>query len=91
VAVIGHPGDWPPLTSKEAVATSHPLHPCRPHLDRNRPIVDSCDVLLACPHGPEEPRSGTWATIRYARKVGRKIFVFWPDGKVTGENPQQKE
>lgn len=56
-----------------------------PYLVRNRAIVDACDVLLACPKGPEEQRSGTWSTVRYARKQGKRVVVFWPDGEVTEE------
>jgi hypothetical protein len=38
-------------------------------LVRNRYIVEHCSVLLACPGGREELlRSGTWATIRHARR-----------------------
>lgn len=51
--------------------------------DRNRAIVDGCEVLIACPREPsEEPRSGTWATIRYARTVSRAVVVVYPDGSV---------
>jgi hypothetical protein len=61
------------------VATHDPL----PYLERNRAIVDACDLLIAAPHGPEEQRSGTWSTVRYARKVGRPVVVVWPDGRET--------
>lgn len=57
-----------------------------PPLLRNIDIVKGCDILIACPKGPEEQRSGTWSTVRYARKVKRHIVVIWPDGKVTEEN-----
>lgn len=51
------------------------------YLDRNRAIVDECDKLLACPAlMAEELRSGTWATIRYARRQGKPIAILWPDG-----------
>lgn len=51
-------------------------HEPKPALDRNRDIVDACDVLIAAPaHMGEQPRSGTWATIRYASKVGRRIVL----------------
>lgn len=51
----------------------------RPYLDRNRDIVDQSDILIACPKSRfEEIRSGTWATVRYARKKGRKVVVVWP-------------
>ena len=44
-------------------------------------LVDACEVLLATPKGPEKLRSGTWATVRYARKVGKRIVIIEPDGK----------
>jgi len=50
------------------------------YLERNEDIVRDTDFLIACPEGPEVMRSGTWATVRYARKKGRTIVVFWPDG-----------
>jgi hypothetical protein len=55
--------------------------PDRPPLLRNVDIVDDCTVLVACPSGPEHARSGTWATVRYAREVGRQIVIVWPDGR----------
>lgn len=62
-------------------------HERRPSLDRNRAIVDDCDVLYAFPKDMTEAASGgTWYTIRYARKVGRHLFIFWPDGSVSEEN-----
>ena len=57
-----------------------------PYLERNRAIVDACDILIACPKGmQEEQRSGTWATVRYARRRDRPIVIVWPDGTVTRE------
>ena len=46
--------------------------PKKPYLSRNRDIVDQSNVLIAMPNDPmrEELRSGTWSTIRYARKEG---------------------
>jgi len=52
-------------------------------LVRNHDIVDGCDIVIACPHESFEIiRSGTWATIRYARKVGKKVIVVYPDGRI---------
>jgi hypothetical protein len=66
-----------------AAITHDPL----PYLHRNRKIVDDCVLgLLATPSGREVLRSGTWSTIRYARGLGRRITIFWPDGSVTKEN-----
>lgn len=54
----------------------------RSYLTRNQNIVDECEVLLALPMGPEERRSGTWATVRYARKIGRRGWICQPDGQL---------
>ena len=53
--------------------------PPKAPLDRDRDIVDcGCDILLAAPFQVHEVRrSGTWATLRYARdrkKIPYKIF-----------------
>lgn len=58
----------------------------KPYLERNKDIVDECDRLIACPAGPEEQRSGTWATIRYARKRRKPITIVWRNGTVTEES-----
>ena len=50
----------------------------KPYIVRNHDIVDACDVLLACPSGPEVVRSGTWATIRYAKKQGKNVIIIYP-------------
>ena len=48
-------------------------------LIRNCDIVDSVDIMIATPaQNYEILRSGTWATIRYARKVGRVIHIIYP-------------
>lgn len=58
--------------------------PRKPYLDRDRDIVDACELLFALPNGPEDenPRSGTWYTIRYAVKVGKPVLICWPDGRI---------
>jgi hypothetical protein len=56
----------------------------------NRSIVDNSRILLATPGTDKEEgrRSGTWATIRYAKKeqrgkrdVQRRIYIIYPDGR----------
>jgi hypothetical protein len=54
----------------------------KPYLDRNKDIVRGRDFLLACPEGEETLRSGTWSTVRFARKTGVPVVLFWPDGRV---------
>lgn len=54
----------------------------QPYHVRNRNIVDETDALLAGPYGMQEvTRSGTWATVRYARTphpFHKPVEVIWP-------------
>jgi len=46
-------------------------------LVRNHIIVDQSDILIAAPkYDAEELRSGTWSTIRYARKIGIPVVIL---------------
>lgn len=55
-----------------------------PPLVRNHVMVDAATHVIATPKGyNEELRSGTWATIRYARKMKRQLFVIYPDGTIS--------
>ena len=80
-----HPGDGPHRL--RAGCGGHVHHPEKPYLDRNSDIVEAATVLLACPAGPEVQRSGTWSTIRKARRKGIKRVIVWPNGDVTYEYP----
>lgn len=65
--------DWEPFERR----------PLAPYLKRNRAIVDETELLIATPKSfRAEPRSETWATVRYAHKQGRKIYLVMPDGDV---------
>jgi hypothetical protein len=55
-----------------------------PYLIRNHNIVDETQILIATPAETEPVlRSGTWATIRYAKKAKKKTYIIYPDGHVT--------
>lgn len=54
-----------------------------PYLMRNRAIVDLTTEMLVLPNGPEQARSGTWSTVRYARAQGRQVRIIWPNGAIT--------
>lgn len=55
-------------------------------LARNRIIATRCDHLLAFPDSARERmRSGTWATVRYARAAGKPVTLVLPDGQVREE------
>jgi hypothetical protein len=48
-----------------------------PYLERDHDIVDETEELIAAPHGDkEELRSGTWATIRYARQLDKTVTIL---------------
>jgi len=52
-----------------------------PYLERNHVIVDEIDLLIAIPQTTsEEIQSGTWATVRYARGLGKPVIIIDPDG-----------
>jgi len=52
------------------------------YLARNKDIVNESDIMIATPKGDEEMRSGTWSTIRYAKKINKPIYIVFPDGKI---------
>ncbi len=76
--VIGHP----PLN--DALRAFCEFDECRepkPYLERDKDIVDESDWVIFTPGTFSEIlRSGTWATIRYARKKNKAGFIVWPDG-----------
>jgi hypothetical protein len=79
--VIGHPPTNRRLVDPHAWydEAREPL----PYLLRNRAIVDTVDVMLATPREEREVlRSGTWATIRYARDSRRPLYIINPDGRI---------
>lgn len=58
-----------------------------PFIVRDKHIVNQSTLLMATPATPiEELRSGTWATIRYARMVRKFIIIVNPDGSIKKEN-----
>lgn len=79
--IVGHP----PI-DKKLVSTFQSDEECEPeeYLVRNKNIVDASTVMIATPGGMVEVlRSGTWSTIRYARKQGRELYIIFPDGRIT--------
>ena len=80
--IVAHPPLNRSKMSESAIQFSTEVLPAKDYLVRNRDIVDACEVLLACPKGEEEQRSGTWSTVRYARKQGKPVVVLWPDGRI---------
>lgn len=79
IAVVLHP----PRNAKSRAFCQGAIDERRPraYLDRNKAIVDATDVLIATPWGPEQRRSGTWSTVRYARKRERTCYIIMRDGE----------
>lgn len=80
---IAHPGNVDPRL--RAYTASTEVWETVPPLERNKVIVDLSDVMLAAPHSiVEELRSGTWATVRYARKRYKDVNIIEPSGAIHG-------
>ncbi len=70
------------ILSKRAFTQSCRVHEPVAPLERNHIIVDEAELMIATPKENEEVlRSGTWATIRYAKKTKTPLIVFLPNGK----------
>lgn len=79
--LVGHPPDNG--KSRSFLVYDVEMEPI-PYLARNRAIVAAADILVATPNGfTERLRSGTWATVRYARKAGVPVTIVYPDGTRT--------
>lgn len=94
---IAEAAGWPTVTHPpldeslrafcRATETRHPMH----YLVRNEDIVRESSQLVACPDGPEHDKSGTWSTVRYARRYQKPVTLVLPDGTVTHESPIIKD
>jgi hypothetical protein len=78
--IVGHP---PLSDALRAFRQCDVVRAARPYLQRDRDIVEETVALIAAPKEfDEQPRGGTWYTVRYARKLGRAIVLILPDGKI---------
>ena len=69
----------PPSNARlRAGCRSHYEEEPLPYMDRNKQIVKSAGLMLALPTDPEREvlRSGTWATVRAARKADVPLLIF---------------
>lgn len=77
--IHGHPGPDSPLRAHCQFDTC--AEP-KEYLKRNMDIVQFSDALVAVPKEEKEiQRSGTWATFRYAKSIGRLAILIYPDGE----------
>ena len=80
IKVIIHP---PNINSCRSFCKSEHIMEPKPYLQRNKDIVNSSTILVAFPDSDQEKiRSGTWSTIRYARKKKMDIIIFLPNGEI---------
>jgi len=82
VNIIGHPPTW---SGSVVQLPCHKVMKEDTYHKRNKDIVDSTDCLVATPDAKERAGSGTWKTIRYARKKGKRIYIICKNGRVTIE------
>ena len=76
--IVIHPPDNP---ARRAFCKGDVILEPKPYLQRDWDLVNASTYLLAAPKSmTEERRSGTWATIRYARTKGMFVHIFYPDG-----------
>ena len=80
IRTVGH---IPDDDSKRAFCKYDYTRPAQPYIERNHSIVNCCDYLIATPKEKKEKlRSGTWATVRYAKKIKRAGMIVFPDGSI---------
>lgn len=80
IPVVRHPPTDPKMWARSSWGTACPA---ASYGERNAAIVAACDLLIAAPAGPERQRgSGTWWTVRMARRAGKSIQVIWMDGQI---------
>ncbi len=84
--IVRHP---PTNPEKRAFKKEGILLREKPYLERNHDIVKETGLLIATPKEGTEPPGrrcgGTWATVRYARKMDKGIIIVWPNGTIEKE------
>ena len=82
--IVRWPCNIPSVQSKIIKRDCDFVRDIMPPLVRNSEIVRASDVMIATPKEHKEVlRSGTWATIRCAKRTGHKLYIIWPYGTVS--------
>lgn len=86
-SVVLHPPENPKLRAFSPMLPGEVVWPLKGYLDRNKDIVLESAMLIACPREEtgEVIQSGTWSTVRFARKQDRRILIVRPSGLVEGQ------
>ena len=77
--IVGHP---PLSEGLRAFRECDELRQPQEYMVRNRNIVLETQTLIGTPAGAERLRSGTWATLRFTKKVKRPWIAISPDGEL---------
>lgn len=85
IAFPGYPPDNPTnMSNRGGFDGNDEVMPEGAFLERDHLIVDASTTMIATPAQQHEVlRSGTWATVRYARKKGKIVIIVAPDGEMS--------
>ena len=83
--IIGHPGTARPVGYWDE------LREAKDNLVRDGDIAREADHLLATPYEDDEIlRSGTWSTVRRARKFRTPVTIIFRDGSYGEDRPGRR-
>ncbi len=87
VAHPGHPAKKPEDTKFRAFNPHNDeILPSKEFLVRDHDIVNIAYHMIAAPHTDKElVRSGTWTTVRYARKADKTISFVYPNHRMSSD------
>lgn len=76
------------ISHKPTVGGKIEIRPPLDYLERDREIVGMSSYMIAAPRQMKEQRrgSGTWYTIRQARKFNKPMIIFYPSGLMVFEH-----
>jgi hypothetical protein len=89
-SIVAHPG-YPAGKPEDTTFRAFNPHnetilPAKEFLKRDHDIVNVTDHMIAAPHTDKElVRSGTWTTVRYARKANKGISFVYPNRRMTSD------
>lgn len=78
--IVIHP---PTNPIKRAFCKGDKILPEQDYMYRNQSIAEDTNMLIAAPKTDYyQFRSGTWATVRHAAKMGKHVMVLLPSGGI---------
>lgn len=71
--IVVHP---PKVDRYRAFCEGDIIHEPKDFIVRNRDIVNDTTILIGTPKSLEQNRSGTWFTIRFAKRIKKPVIVI---------------